>query len=87
MVLLNVCLYSLIRLRRQVLCLQIPLDHENGRAFRAQCQEPLPVLDNHAFGLREVERSVGSGPIADQERKSHVSATLLPFAVRPVEAW
>jgi hypothetical protein len=69
---------------RQRLRLQAPLHGEHGRAFRAERQEPRSVFDDHAFSHGKVERLVGPGPIADQERR--IAGTALPFAVRPVEA-
>jgi hypothetical protein len=79
--------YALIRLGRQGLRFQIPLNDENGRVFRAKRQDPLPIFDDHAFSLRKVQGPVGSSAIADQEREPRVAGAALPFAIRPMEAW
>jgi hypothetical protein len=71
---------------RQCLRLKVPLNGKNGRAFRAERQEPLSVFDDHAFSPGKVERPVGPGPIADQEREPRVAGTALPFAIHPMEA-
>jgi hypothetical protein len=78
---------ALIRRRDQGLRLKVPLNGEDGRAFRAQREEPLAVFDDHTLGPRKVERPVGSGPITDEEWEPCVARTALPFAVRPMEAW
>ena len=44
-----------------------------------------PVLGYDTLGLTKVERSIWSGPIADDEREPRVPGASFPFAVRPME--
>ena len=61
----------------------VKMAERSERNVRSRCS----VFDDHTFSPRKVERPVGSGPIADEEREPRVAGTALPFAIRPMEAW
>lgn len=77
---------ALVRRRDQGLRLKVPRDGEDGRACRAVREEPRAIFDDHALGPRKIERAVGPGLVADEEREPRIARAALPFVVRPVEA-
>ena len=58
-----------LRLRRcQILGIEVPIHHKNGRPLRMKGNEPLPVFDGGAFSPFKAQCRLATGTIANEER-------------------